>query len=372
MRDFAARIDRALSSARKHGVRFSAGAGAGDMEMQGLGKGTEDEGLPVGGPDHLEGRPGWRDPGVPDGSSKLCYFLDGVQSTREIGRIGAVPIVVTTVAATIINRCDRRFSRVGIEEGPPVVVRAVILPNSIGDEKVAALWEALTSSGLVGLEPGEDPHHPDLLLDSTEYAANPDPSDYVGLRESAMVRVRTLRERLETALLRRWETDDRVLGGDDWIAVDGQLRDIKESNRRAVGLIKSVARPEFTGEEIGVLLDLEPGMRTTSFVPGWQRELPPNERRTSWYMRMWPPQSGADALGSLMRVEAQRGTSAEEVDEISRWILAEKAPLAKPDSRWPAMIYPIQYVEKVLKPTVQGSERAFARLERGLAANGGN
>jgi hypothetical protein len=36
------------------------------------------------------------------------------------------------------------------------------------------------------------------------------------------------------------------------------------------------------------------------------------------------------------------------------------------------MIYPIQYVEKILKPLVQGPERAYARLERQLASNGRN
>jgi hypothetical protein len=34
------------------------------------------------------------------------------------------------------------------------------------------------------------------------------------------------------------------------------------------------------------------------------------------------------------------------------------------------MIYPIHHVEKVLKPLVQGSERAYSRLERQLAATG--
>ncbi|PLS83970.1 MAG: hypothetical protein CYG60_20400, partial [Actinobacteria bacterium] len=267
MRDFAARIDRALSSARKQGVRLSAGVGAGDVEMQQLVGGAEDEGQPGARPHHLETPPGPRDPGSPDGSSKLCYFLDGVQSTREIGRIGAIPIIVTTVAATIINRCDRRFSRMKFEGGPPTVVRAVILPYSVGDEGVRSLWGELSGAGLSGLGPDEVPHCPDLLLDSTEYADAPDSSDYVGLRERAMVRVRALRERLETELLRRWENDDRVLDkGTDWIAVDGQLRDIRESNRRAIGLIKSVARPEFTGEDVGMLLDLDAGKRTTSFV----------------------------------------------------------------------------------------------------------
>jgi hypothetical protein len=197
-----------------------------------------------------------------------------------------------------------------------------------------------------------------------------DPSDYVGMLERARVRVRALRERLEGDLLRRWEGDDRVLDSDDWIAVDGQLKDIRETTSRAIGLIKSVARPEFVGRDVGMLLDLEPGMRTTSFVPDWQLRRDLNERRTSWYLRMWPPQRGADALGSLMRVEAPRDTGPEVVDEISRWILAERAPLAKPDPRWPAMIYPIRYVEKILKPLVQSSERTYARLERQLASNG--
>jgi len=60
------------------------------------------------------------------------------------------------------------------------------------------------------------------------------------------------------------------------------------------------------------------------------------------------------------------------VDEITRWILAERAPLAKPDPRWASTIYPIHYVEKVLKPLVQNSERAYSTLERQLATSGRN
>ena len=77
-------------------------------------------------------------------------------------------------------------------------------------------------------------------------------------------------------------------------------------------------------------------------------------------------------MGSLMRVEAPRGTESEMVDEISHWILAERAPLSKPDPRWPSMIYPIHYVEKILKPLVQGSERSYSRLERQLTTIGRN
>ena len=371
--DFVTKISRALSGASRRGIHVTAGAGSCDLESQQFaGRPVEgEEGqMPPGRPHHLEEPPGPRELGDHDGTSRLCYFLDGVQSSREIGRIEMVPIVVATVAAAIINRCDRRFTRMPLES-PPVVVQAVILPRSAGGEEVEAFWDLLLAAGFSELAPDEVPSVPHLVLDSAEYAAT-DPSDYVGMRESARVRVRALRERLEGGMLRRWEGEDRVLNSDDWIAVDGQLRDIRESNRRAIGLIKSVARPEFVGKDVGMLLDLEPGMRTTSFVPDWQLRRDQSERRTSWYLRMWPPQRGADALGSLMRIEAPRDTGPEMVDEISRWVLAERAPLAKPDPRWPAMIYPIHYVEKILKPLVGGSERTYARLERQLASNGRN
>src|SRR5919202_535092 len=370
--DFVAKISDALAGAGRKGIHVTAATGTCDLEAQQFSRrAPEEEHIPTGRPHHLEEPPGPRDLGYTDSTSRLCYFLDGVQSSREIGRIEMTPVVVATVAAAIVNRCDRRFSRMPLES-PPALVQAVILPRSAGEAKVEAFWELLLESGFSELGPDETPSFPHLVLDSAEYMAEADPSDYVGMRERARVRVRALRERLEGGMLRRWEGDDRVLDSEDWIAVDGQLKDTPESNRRAIGLIKSVARPEFVGKDVGMLLDLEPGMRTTSFVPDWQIRLDPGKQRTSWYLRVWPPQRGADALGSLMRVEAPRETPPEMVDEISRWILAERAPLAKPDPRWPAMIYPIHYVEKILKPLVQGSERAYTRLERQLTANGRN
>ena len=368
--DFVGKISLALEGAGRKGIHVTAGAGSCDLEAQQFGMfPPEEEQTPVGRPHHLESPVGPRDLGGHDGTSQLCYFLDGVQSSREIGRIEMSPVVVATVAAAIANRCERRFSRMPLES-PPVVVQAVILPRSNGDSSVEAFWELLLAAGFSELAPDETPSSPHLVLDSAEYIDEQDPSDYVGMRERARGRIRSLRERLEGGMLGMWELDDQVLDSDDWIAVDGQLQDLPGSNRRAVGLIKSVARPEFVGRDVSMLLDLEPGMRTTSFVPDWQLRRSPGDHRTSWYLRMWPPQPGADALGSLMRVEAARDTEPEQVDEISRWILAERAPLAKPDPRWPAMIYPIRYVEKILKPLVQGSERAYARLERQLASNG--
>ncbi len=374
--DFVDKISQALDDAGRRGIHVTAGAGTVHLEGQQFAHSPvedEEDGPPPGRPFHLEEPPGPRDIGESDGTSRLCYFLDGVQSSREIGRIEMSPVIVATVAAAIVNRCDRRFSRMPLED-PPAVVQAVILPRSAGDAKVEAFWELLIGAGFDEFGPDDAPSSRHLVVDSAQYVPHADPSDYVGMREMARGKVRKLRERLESEMLRFWELDDRILEDPDtWIAVDGQLSDLSDSNRRAVGLIKSVARPEFVGRDVAMLLDLEPGMRTTSFVPDWQLRRSPGEQRTSWYLRMWPQQKGADALGSLMRVEAPRDTGPAQIDEISRWVLAERAPLAKPDPRWPAMIYPIHYVEKILKPLVQGSERAYSKLERQLlASDGGN
>ena len=171
----------------------------------------EDERLPPG------GRTTWSlrwDRGTSashDGTSRLCYFLDGVQSSREIGRIEMSPVIVATVAAAIVNRCERRFSRMPLES-PPVVVQAVILPRSAGDAGVEAFWELLLAAGFSELGPDEVPSSPHLVLDSAEYIAEADPSDYVGMRERARVRVT---ERSGSgwreACCGQWEGDDRVL-----------------------------------------------------------------------------------------------------------------------------------------------------------------
>ena len=160
---------------------------------------------PAGRPHHLESPVGRGTSAEHDGTSRLCYFLDGVQSSREIGRIEMSPVIVATVAAAIVNRCERRFSRMPLES-PPVVVQAVILPRSAGDAGVEAFWELLLAAGFSELGPDEIPSSPHLVLDSAEYIAEPDPSDYVGMRET---RPRegsgALRERLEGGMLRQWE-----------------------------------------------------------------------------------------------------------------------------------------------------------------------
>src|ERR671917_1382026 len=152
--DFVAKISKALVEAERRGIHVTAGAGSCDLEAQQFGRyPSDEEHTPLGRPFHLETPPGPRDPGDPDGTSRLCYFLDGVQSSREIGRLEMAPVIVATVAAAIINRCDRQFSRMPLES-PPVLVQAVILPRSTEEARVEAFWELLLEAGFSEPDPG--------------------------------------------------------------------------------------------------------------------------------------------------------------------------------------------------------------------------
>ena len=69
----------------------------------------------------------------------------------------------------------------------------------------------------------------------------------------------------------------------------------------------------------------------------------------SWYVRIRPA-TGRDALFGLVRVEAAGGDDiVDRANEISRWIIAESAPLALPDGRWDKMAYGIRDTEEFLR-----------------------
>src|SRR5215208_246169 len=111
--DFVAKISKALTEAERKGIYVTAGAGSCDLEAQQFDRHAshEEEQIPTGRPHHLESPPGPRDPGSHDGTSRLCYFLDGVQSSREIGRIEMAPVIVATAAAAGSRACRWRARR---------------------------------------------------------------------------------------------------------------------------------------------------------------------------------------------------------------------------------------------------------------------
>ena len=69
----------------------------------------------------------------------------------------------------------------------------------------------------------------------------------------------------------------------------------------------------------------------------------------SWYLRLRNP-AGHDLSFGLIRVDAPADNRAlENADMISRWLLAERNPIALPDGRWDRMFYTIRDCEQYLR-----------------------
>jgi hypothetical protein len=100
-----------------------------------------------------------------------------------------------------------------------------------------------------------------------------------------------------------------------------------------------------------MMLSLPPGYRTTAFFPHdkSRRGGPEPDARTLWYLRMWDA-TGLDARHALVRVETTSSIRATaEIDRLSSWLWAERTPRATGDARWATLLYPVHYLERILK-----------------------
>ncbi|HEY0529376.1 MAG TPA: hypothetical protein VGD02_11145, partial [Gemmatimonadaceae bacterium] len=98
-------------------------------------------------------------------------------------------------------------------------------------------------------------------------------------------------------------------------------------------------------DALRVVLGLGAGERSSVF------RVAPRSRSSvlSWYLRLRNP-NGRDALWGLVRVEmAECDRPTDRADEISRWVIAETAPLALPDGRWDKMAYGVRDCEEFLR-----------------------
>jgi hypothetical protein len=173
--------------------------------------------------------------------------------------------------------------------------------------------------------------------------------DYGQSLEIAFELASKIRAEQEREVLDLWHHHIAPDHPDDWIVVDGRLR---RNVPNAIGIVKDLQTQHLTGDEAITLFDLPKGHRTSAFryasAPDGQ-DRGASEGRTMWYMRLWGA-TGMDARHSLVRIEAPNDvTSSERIDEISRWILAERLPRATEDPRWPTLLYPIHYLERILK-----------------------
>ena len=250
-------------------------------------------------------------------------FLDGRQIVRVTNYAAGIPIIWGVVNAVVMARINRKltaWSRLG-----PLDERRYYLPF-----RYVTMSDAFI----------RDEH----LVDTS----TPDPSGAIPTRhpaallERAFQAVQRDRERLERRLAEHWcATEDAA------IYVDGSITGSKSlaSSTLAVGVIKSHRTLYAEGDAFRVVTALEPGERTSVFriAPGTRSSV------ASFYVRTRNP-AGRGALFGLIRVEISESDDiAQRADEITRWLMTERAPVALPDGRWDRISYPILSADQFLR-----------------------
>lgn len=253
-------------------------------------------------------------------------FLDGTQASRVLDYVAGVAVVHGTVAAVIRARRNRRMTT----WGTPLLASAIYAPRLA---LPAPYWERLAELGVAVVD------------------TSPAPGDSLhpfSLRDAAVHRVQKDRERLEQQLAERWCGSERGR-----LFIDGG---ISGSERVAVsactvGVVKSHRSLYAEGEELARVFALRRGERSSVV------RITSSKRTTvaSWYLRLRDP-AGHDPMWGLVRVEVAEPASAAELaaigaraDEVSRYVLAEAAPVALPDARWHNMAYGIRDCEEFLR-----------------------
>jgi hypothetical protein len=256
----------------------------------------------------------------------FAAFLDGIQVSRAIlrGRDGAT-VVHGTVAAVVRRRNDRTLR---VWSGAPRISRALYVPVAlIGARELE--WLRAARLEIV-----------DTLMEDAPPARHP-----LELLALARTAVQRRREALEVALAESWcDSETEPLFVDGGISGAGRAA----QSILVTGVVKSHRTLYATGGSLGVVIGLAAGARTTAF----EIRSPRRTTVASWYLRLREA-GGRDPFFGLVRAEVARDSwSAERADEVSRWILAERAPVSLPDKRWSTMAYGIRDCEEYLRALV--------------------
>ncbi|OLC06294.1 MAG: hypothetical protein AUH42_06000 [Gemmatimonadetes bacterium 13_1_40CM_70_11] len=247
-------------------------------------------------------------------------FLDGIQRWTVVGYDGVVPIVRGYVAAAARRRGADRRLRTAREAARELAVAPLTLLRP-------GVRRALEESGaaVVDLDAAAA-GQPGRMLVAAQQAVNAE-------------RVRVETEVAEDAV--------RSLGAEEWLVVDGLLSESARlaGHPRALGVIKSHSAQYFEGAELQTALTCPASARTSVFRPRGRAR----HEVYSWYLRLWPWE-GNDLLFGLLRIEARaHDATVASATAVSGWLLAERAPLATPDTRFDRLLYPIHDVETYLR-----------------------
>ncbi|HLB53726.1 MAG TPA: hypothetical protein VJK71_01290 [Gemmatimonadales bacterium] len=262
----------------------------------------------------IEPRPlGTRALGPPEAWPGPVAFLDGIQRYVVLAYAGTMPVVGADVAAAVRERNGREARTVISERRRLLIGRP---------EALALAAAALPGIRTVALA-AEEPSHP--------------------LRDLELARAVVDRARGEVELsvgnaYRR--------GASHWLVVDGSLAEspVWTADPRMIGVAKSHATLPFGGPDLVTYLHLPAGHRSSVFRPASRHRAPVY----AWGLRLWD-WAGRDLFFGLVRVEAApTEESLRLADSISRWLLAERAPVSA-DARWDRLLYGIHGVEEYLR-----------------------
>jgi hypothetical protein len=241
-------------------------------------------------------------------------FLDGIQQGHLLGHVGTMPVVGGRVAAGVRLRDGRRTRGIVARDAFVVVARP---------QALAQLPEFPPDIRAIALE-SDEPPHPIADLD----------------RCRAQVERQRIQLELEVA------REFRRSYPDCWLIIDGTITASTDwsTDPRIVGVIKSHSTLWFSGDELDTYLSLPAGHRTTIFSPETRHLTPVH----SWALRLWPWE-GRDLMHGLVRIEtAARSELPGDTDQLARWLLAERAPLAD-DPRQDRLLYGVHDVERWLR-----------------------
>ena len=261
-----------------------------------------------------------------DMQSGFGAFLDGAQKVRLIARHEGVPLVLGITSAVVRVRVNRRLTTWGHQ--PPKVEFKLYLPlrylPPLADLPLGETGLTVVDTSKADANGDYPSPHPQVLLDR------------------AIRAVDQQREVLEDQIAEAWCSRNEAP-----LFVDGGINRsaIVAESGCAVGVIKSHRTLYVEDDALKIVLNLAVNERSSVF------QVSPRARNSvlSWYLRQRSA-DGHDPLWGLVRVEMSESENpSDRADEISRWILAEKTPLALPDGRWDKMSYGVRDCEEFLR-----------------------
>ena len=297
----------------------------------------------------------------------FAAFLDGRQTSRVIAYIRGVPVVHGIAAAVIRERRHRRLRSWRPGEREPAGLGPDARPATSGAVQHAAVyaprvlvrgaWDAMVAGGLALVDTG-------IAMRDGDTGVGGEGAHPAALIERARHFVEIRRERLERELAEAWCNQERRP-----LWVDGSIARNAPGGATGtrVGVVTRHATIYGSADAVGLLAALEPNERTSAFrvASGGQSGV------ASWYLRL-RDSTGHDPLWGLVRVEVAEELTAQKTngattegattesatteasvtdlaDEVSRWVLAERAPASLPEVRWAETAYGVRDCKEMLR-----------------------